>query len=70
MLPHKNSEIEEERRIGFVGLSRAMRLLYLSYSHDYLEDTNRRSTFLDEGGGPQKLDNVLSYKSDHNLERI
>jgi superfamily I DNA/RNA helicase len=47
-IPHKNSEIEEERRIGFVGLSRAMRLLYLSYSHDYLEDTNRRSTFLDE----------------------
>jgi DNA helicase-2/ATP-dependent DNA helicase PcrA len=32
MLPHKNGDIEEERRVAFVGLSRAMRLLYLSYN--------------------------------------
>jgi DNA helicase-2/ATP-dependent DNA helicase PcrA len=48
MLPHKNGDIEEERRVAFVGLSRAMRLLYLSYSHEYMGRSTKRSTFLDE----------------------
>jgi len=32
ILPNCQGDIEEERRIAFVGISRAMRLLYLSYS--------------------------------------
>ena len=31
LLPHKNGDVEE-RRICFVGISRAMRLLYLTYA--------------------------------------
>ena len=48
ILPHKNGDIEEERRIAFVGLSRAMRLLYLSYSQKYINRSVKKSTFLDE----------------------
>ena len=48
ILPHKNGDIEEERRIAFVGLSRAMRLLYLSYSQKYMNRSVKKSTFLDE----------------------
>jgi len=38
----------EERRIVFVGISRAMKLLYLSYSHTYLGQQAKKSIFLDE----------------------
>jgi DNA helicase-2/ATP-dependent DNA helicase PcrA len=48
VLPHKNGDIEEERRIAFVGLSRAMRLLYLTHSSKYMGKASKRSTFLDE----------------------
>ena len=48
MLPHQNGDLEEERRVAFVGLSRAMRLLYLSYSHEYMGRSTKRSTFLDK----------------------
>ena len=48
MLPHKNGDIEEERRICFVGISRAMRQLYLTHSHTYAGRPVKRSPFLDE----------------------
>ena len=46
--PTKKGDIEEERRIVFVGISRAMKLLYLSYSHTYLGQPSKKSIFLDE----------------------
>ena len=46
--PTKKGDIEEERRIVFVGISRAMQLLYLSYSHNYLGQTAKKSIFLNE----------------------
>jgi len=48
MLPHKNGDIEEERRIAFVGISRAMRQLYLTYSATYAGRPVKRSPFLEE----------------------
>ena len=36
IMPTKKGDIEEERRICFVGISRAMKLLYLSWSQTYL----------------------------------
>ena len=48
VFPHANGEIEEERRIAFVGLSRAMKLLYLSYSDNYMGRPANKSQFIDE----------------------
>ena len=48
IIPTKKGDIEEERRIAFVAISRAMRLLYLSYSHTYLGQPAKKSIFLDE----------------------
>jgi len=48
ILPTKRGEIEEERRICFVAISRAMKLLYLSHSLIYLGQPVRKSVFLDE----------------------
>ncbi|SLM30917.1 UvrD/REP helicase [Desulfamplus magnetovallimortis] len=48
MLPHKQGEIEEERRVTFVGMSRAMEKLYLSYPMNYSGKNMKRSRFLDE----------------------
>ncbi len=48
ILPSKKGNIEEERRICFVGISRAMKLLYLSHSKNYLNQPAKRSVFLDE----------------------
>lgn len=57
VMPTKKGDIEEERRICFVGISRAMRLLYLSWSHTYLNQPSKKSTFLDE---------ILDLKKDDN----
>ena len=46
--PTKKGDLEEERRIVFVGLSRVMQLLYLSYSHTYLGSPSKKSMFIDE----------------------
>ena len=46
--PTKKGDLEEERRIVFVGISRAMHLLYLSYSLSYMNQPCRKSIFLDE----------------------
>jgi DNA helicase II / ATP-dependent DNA helicase PcrA len=48
IIPSKKGDIEEERRICFVGISRAMNLLYLSYSQSYLGQAVKKSLFLDE----------------------
>jgi DNA helicase II / ATP-dependent DNA helicase PcrA len=48
ILPSKKGDIEEERRICFVGMSRAMKLLYLSHSLTYLNQASKKSVFLDE----------------------
>ncbi|MBW2217398.1 MAG: ATP-dependent helicase, partial [Deltaproteobacteria bacterium] len=48
LLPSSKGDLEEERRICFVACSRAMELLYLSYSHTYLGQKAKRSIFLDE----------------------
>jgi DNA helicase-2/ATP-dependent DNA helicase PcrA len=48
ILPSKKGNLEEERRICFVGMSRAMQLLYLSHSLTYLGQPAKKSIFLDE----------------------
>jgi DNA helicase-2/ATP-dependent DNA helicase PcrA len=48
IMPTKKGDIEEERRICFVGISRAMKLLYLSHSLQYLGQPARKSIFIDE----------------------
>ena len=51
ILPSKKGDIEEERRICFVAMSRAMKLLFLSWSHTYLSQPSKKSVFLDEAMG-------------------
>lgn len=48
ILPSKKGDLEEERRICFVAMSRAMKLLYLSHSLIYLGQPAKKSIFLDE----------------------
>lgn len=48
ILPNKQGDTEEERRITFVGMSRAMQQLYLTYSQKCLNKNVKRSQFLDE----------------------
>jgi DNA helicase-2/ATP-dependent DNA helicase PcrA len=48
MLPNKQGDIEEERRVAFVGLSRAMHHLYLTYSRKHLGRDVKKSIFIDE----------------------
>ncbi|MBI9086078.1 MAG: ATP-dependent helicase, partial [Desulfobacterales bacterium] len=48
VLPNAKGDIEEERRIAFVAMSRAMRLLYLTYSRSYMGRTAKPSSFIKE----------------------
>ena len=48
VLPNKCGDIEEERRIAFVGISRAMKLLFLSHTTTHMGRSAKRSPFLDE----------------------
>jgi DNA helicase II / ATP-dependent DNA helicase PcrA len=48
MLLNKQGDIEEERRVAFVGLSRAMHHLYLTYSRKHLGRDVKKSIFTDE----------------------
>lgn len=54
IIPTKKGDLEEERRIAFVGISRAMQLLYLSWSHTYLGQPSKKSMFLYEILGEEK----------------
>ena len=60
LMPHQCGDIEEERRIAFVGASRAMKLLYLSYSFNYMGRTVKKSSFVDEmmGKNAQARENI------------
>lgn len=51
IMPTKRGDLEEERRICFVALSRAMDRLYVTYSHNYLGQPAKRSIFIDEMTG-------------------
>ena len=48
LMPSKKGNLEEERRICFVAISRAMKLLFLSYPLNYLGQPTNKSIFLDE----------------------
>ncbi len=48
LLPSAKGNLEEERRICFVAISRAMELLFLSYPLSYLNVQSRKSLFIDE----------------------
>ena len=48
LLPSGKGNLEEERRIAYTALSRAMHLLFLSYPLNYLGQPSRKSIFLDE----------------------
>jgi DNA helicase II / ATP-dependent DNA helicase PcrA len=48
LLPSAKGNIEEERRICFVAISRAMELLFLSYPLGYLNQPSKKSIFIDE----------------------
>ena len=52
--PTKRGDLEEERRIVFVAISRAMERLYLSYSHTHLGAQVKKSLFIDEMMGRVK----------------
>ena len=55
MLPHSNPEdIEEERRIAFVGVTRARRLLGLTYAAERYGERARPLTFLFELTGKEE----------------
>jgi len=56
IMPTKKGDIEEERRICFVGISRAMKLLYISYSNTFLRQPAKKSLFLDEIMGNKPLE--------------
>jgi len=57
ILPSKKGDLEEERRICFVGMSRAMELLYLYHSQMYLGQPAKKSMFIDEalGNNPTEI---------------
>ena len=48
VMPNANGDPEEERRIAFVAMSRAMKLLYLSNSMTYLGRDAKPSSFIAE----------------------
>jgi len=48
LLPSAKGNIEEERRICFVAISRAMDLLFLSYPLSYLNQPSKKSIFIEE----------------------
>ena len=48
ILPSKKGDLEEERRICFVAMSRAMKLLFLSHSLIYLGQPAKKSVFIAE----------------------
>ncbi|MFH1983200.1 MAG: 3'-5' exonuclease [Pseudomonadota bacterium] len=48
IIPNVNGDLEEERRIAFVAMSRAMKLLYLSWPALYLGRPAVKSSFIGE----------------------
>jgi DNA helicase-2/ATP-dependent DNA helicase PcrA len=60
LMPSGKGNLEEERRICFVAISRAMHLLFLSYPLNYLGQPSKKSIFLDEILGKHHPVNVKS----------
>ena len=58
--PTKKGDIEEERRIVFVAISRAMRILYISHSHTYMGQASKKSLFIDEIMGTQQHSTIAA----------
>jgi DNA helicase-2/ATP-dependent DNA helicase PcrA len=56
LLPSSKNAISEERRIMFVAMSRAMKLLFVSYPLNYLGQPSKKSMFLDELLGNRQPD--------------
>ena len=56
LMPSGKGNLEEERRICFVAISRAMRHLFLSYPLNYLGQPAKKSMFLDEILGKREPD--------------
>lgn len=59
IMPSKRGDIEEERRICFVAISRAKELLYLTYPSVYLCQPALRSIFIDEIRGTQPIPSIF-----------
>jgi len=59
MMPHKNGEIEEERRIAFVAISRAMYRLYITFPYQYMGKPVKKSVFLYELFAPLDIDTKI-----------
>ena len=59
IMPSKRGDIEEERRICFVAISRAKDLLYLTYPSVYLGQPALRSIFIDEIRGTQPIPSIF-----------
>ena len=58
--PTKKGDIEEERRIVFVAISRAMKVLYISYSHTYMGQAAKKSLFIDEIMGTEQHSTIAA----------
>ena len=56
LMPSGKGNLEEERRICFVAISRAMKLLFVSYPLNYLGQPSKKSMFLDEMLGKRDVD--------------
>ncbi|MFH2060501.1 MAG: ATP-dependent helicase [Pseudomonadota bacterium] len=59
LLPSAKGNLEEERRICFVAISRAMDLLFLSYPLSYLNVQSRKSIFIEEIHGNKEPEDKL-----------
>ncbi len=72
MLPHANNDdLEEERRVAYVGVTRAKRLLGLSYANARFGQNSRPSQFLHELAGRGRRDCVWTGpQSDGADERL
>jgi DNA helicase II / ATP-dependent DNA helicase PcrA len=55
VVPHANNDdLEEERRVAYVGVTRARRLLGLTYANERFGQSSRPSRFLHELGGREQ----------------
>ena len=60
LMPSGKGNLEEERRICFVAISRAMQMLFISYPLNYLGQPAKKSQFLDEMLGNHQSTNQQS----------
>ncbi len=60
LMPSGKGNLEEERRICFVAISRAMRMLFVSFPLNYLGQPAKKSQFLDEMLGNHQSANQQS----------